>query len=91
MDVVAVDVNGDVQLSWWNGNPWRPWSPIPGRRFPTGTPLAGLCRHSDHMEIFAIDNERLWNAFFDGTWHAFQVTLPTSHTAFPPNTPIAAI
>jgi len=91
MDVVCVDVNGDVQLSWWNGNPWRPWTPIPGRRFPTGTRLAGLCRHSDHMEIFAIDAERLWNAFFDGAWHPWQATLPASHTSFPPNTPIAAI
>jgi hypothetical protein len=104
MDVFAVDVDGVVRSTWWNGNPWRAWFPMgekrfpPGGpiRFPPGAPIAALSRNQNHMELFiagaGIDNEnQLWANFFDGNrWSGWFQPNPSSQI-LRPRTKIAAI
>jgi hypothetical protein len=76
MDVFAVDAAGDVRGVWWNGNPWRPWFTLGGKKFPPGAPIGAISRNSNQMDIFVVaDDQGIWSNWFDGTWHDwFRVT-----------------
>jgi hypothetical protein len=72
--------DGQVWGRWWDGSNWQPWFPLPhtGARFPVGAQLAVHSRHSDHMELWCIDQDATlrgnwWNHGFQSNWYS----LPT--------------
>lgn len=86
IDIFAVDDSGTVMNAWWHGNRWN-YGPVPfdvGKYGPSQleacTPLAAVCRDSDHMDLFAVWGNmnpgdqmkgEVWNATWNGDWTAW--------------------
>jgi len=88
MDIFAVDANGTLLSSWWNGGGWT-WIDFPSEKFPSSTPVAAITRDSDHMDIFLVGSDGIVRSnWWNGDWKGW-FSLPG--VTFPLRSPIAAI
>lgn len=92
LDVFTVDGDGHLCTAWWSADGgWKTeWPAIPGgKAFPALTPVTGLARNSDLMDVWLVDADGVVNGvWWNGTWKNWYV-LPGPK--FPPRTPITSL
>ncbi|MDF1486840.1 hypothetical protein [Tessaracoccus caeni] len=96
----AIDKDGIVRNGWWTqAGGWEGTGVsfgMVGKGFAPGTPMAGVCRTSDHMDLFATGADgRVYTATWGGGkgWssHEADFALRPISQAFVPNSPVTTV